>query len=48
MALSGKESEKGDVAFILELFPFLTVVILLLGADDEFLQVFKFLLTGIF
>lgn len=36
MALSGKESEKGDVAFILELFPFLPIVIRYWDADDEF------------
>lgn len=36
MALSGKESEKGDVAFILELFPFLPIVIRYWDAGDEF------------
>ena len=34
--LSGKELEKGDVAFELELFPFLPVVIRFWEADDEF------------
>ena len=36
MALSGKELEKGDVAFELKLFPFLPIIIRFWEADDEF------------
>ena len=36
MTLSGKELEKGDVAFELKLFPFLPIVIRFWEADDEF------------
>lgn len=36
VVLSGKELEKGDVAFELELFPFLPIVIRFWEADDEF------------
>ena len=36
MALSGKELEKGDVAFELALFSFLPIVIRYWDADDEF------------
>ena len=36
IALSGKELDKGDVAFELELFPFLPIIIRFWEADDEF------------
>ena len=36
VALSGKELEKGDVAFKLNLFPFLPIIIRFWEADDEF------------
>lgn len=36
LSLSGKELEKGDVAFKLEFFPFLPVVIRFWETDDEF------------
>ena len=36
IALSGKELEKGDVAFKLNLFPFLPIIIRFWEADDEF------------
>ncbi len=36
ISLSGKELEKGDVAFELELFPFLPIIIRFWEADDEF------------
>lgn len=36
LTLSGKELKKGDVAFELELFPFLPVIIRFWEADDEF------------
>ena len=42
-ALSGKELDKGDVAFELQLFPFLPIIIRFWEADDEFpasLQIF--------
>ena len=43
IALSGKELEKGDVAFELELFPFLPIVIRFWEADDEFPENFQIL-----
>lgn len=36
IALSGKELDKGDVAFELKLFPFLPIIIRFWEADDEF------------
>ena len=36
ISLSGKELEKGDVAFKLNLFPFLPIIIRFWEADDEF------------
>ena len=36
LTLSGKELKKGDIAFELELFPFLPVIIRFWEADDEF------------
>lgn len=36
ISLSGKELEKGDVSFKLNLFPFLPIIIRFWEADDEF------------